>query len=116
MWIEIHCARKLNQKSWSLPTRECGLKFLFSRLELYRSPVTPYAGVWIEINVPLITLLHTAVTPYAGVWIEIARKNRKNSWKIVTPYAGVWIEILISINLLICIRVTPYAGVWIEMR
>ena len=34
------------------------------------------------------------VTPYAGVWIEIqtTQMNRQSAW--VTPYAGVWIEII----------------------
>ena len=55
--------------------------------------VTPYAGVWIEIFVPLFTVVITPVTPYAGVWIEIGQRNRILYILPVTPYAGVWIEI-----------------------
>ena len=34
--------------------------------------VTPYAGVWIEIQKkPMLMVTRTKVTPYAGVWIEI---------------------------------------------
>ena len=34
-------------------------------------PVTPYAGVWIEILSKRSVILTSNVTPYAGVWIEI---------------------------------------------
>ena len=34
-------------------------------------PVTPFAGVWIEIATVDILLPDFAVTPFAGVWIEI---------------------------------------------
>ena len=55
--------------------------------------VTPYAGVWIEIDglTQLIDLL--LVTPYAGVWIEIIQRGETIRIMQVTPYAGVWIEI-----------------------
>ena len=36
-------------------------------------PVTPYAGVWIEIMSVQILLMKSCVTPYAGVWIEIEK-------------------------------------------
>ena len=38
------------QVTWSLPTRECGLKFPDSFAMAYAVSVTPYAGVWIEIE------------------------------------------------------------------
>ena len=34
-----------------------------------------------------------AVTPYAGVWIEIDGLTQLIDLLLVTPYAGVWIEI-----------------------
>ena len=34
----------------SLPTRECGLKFVCPETILVSITVTPYAGVWIEIT------------------------------------------------------------------
>ena len=55
----------------SLPTRECGLKFLLFDEVKPKHLVTPYAGVWIEIFVVLILKRRSNVTPYAGVWIEI---------------------------------------------
>ena len=33
--------------------------------------VTPFAGVWIEINVLSCFQAPSLVTPFAGVWIEI---------------------------------------------
>ena len=33
--------------------------------------VTPYAGVWIEMDSCLCWIRSVPVTPYAGVWIEI---------------------------------------------
>ena len=36
--------------------------------------VTPYAGVWIEIEEIALLKKSVSVTPYAGVWIEIAEK------------------------------------------
>ena len=55
----------------SLPTRECGLKFRFPRPQRSGSPVTPYAGVWIEMLRASLVAFCFGVTPYAGVWIEI---------------------------------------------
>ena len=47
----------------SLPLRECGLKFPDVEYEMYLAPVTPLAGVWIEINtcesIFLLTLSHS---------------------------------------------------------
>jgi len=78
------------------------------------------------------------VTPLAGVWIEIVRRYRLPSRRVVTPLAGVWIEIIECIFhpvihqpshpsrvcglKLFCLLgdnvyddVTPLAGVWIEI-
>ena len=33
--------------------------------------VTPFAGVWIEIAIPLFVVPIAIVTPFAGVWIEM---------------------------------------------
>ncbi len=80
------------------------------------APVTPRAGVWIEITLNLSMRSLCLVTPRAGVWIEIARNphagtergrslpvrecglkyrypRKKKNANRVTPRAGVWIEI-----------------------
>ena len=56
-------------------------------------PVTPYAGVWIEIEQTKAVDDEITVTPYAGVWIEIFIRSFPKHAMFVTPYAGVWIEI-----------------------
>ena len=55
----------------SLPSRECGLKFRDGWEEMLGVLVTPFAGVWIEINMTDIQNAYQGVTPFAGVWIEI---------------------------------------------
>ena len=114
VWIEIRPDVESGIWRGSLPTRECGLKFLklstdfipechslrgsvdWNFCKIYRDRcdqshslrgsvdwnrylsylsalcwVTPYAGVWIEINMSLDAWSKQLVTPYAGVWIEI---------------------------------------------
>ena len=38
-------------------------------------------------------LVNIAVTPFVGVWIEIQKLLRTNQGNMVTPFVGVWIEI-----------------------
>ena len=71
VWIEIKMILDGTKIKWSLPSRECGLKF--------RSPVYPCPG--------------RRVTPFAGVWIEIEKMDKEKKAIEVTPFAGVWIEI-----------------------
>ena len=55
----------------SPPSRGCGLKCGALHGILGSVDVTPFAGVWIEINSLLILDISVDVTPFAGVWIEI---------------------------------------------
>ena len=55
--------------------------------------VTPFAGVWIEMQSLYHYRISDNVTPFAGVWIEICCLFRSARCRIVTPFAGVWIEI-----------------------
>ena len=77
--------------------------------------VTPFAGVWIEMNAVKEYTAFTSVTPFAGVWIEMydpelltnipsslpsrecglkcVTHHPSSAWTFVTPFAGVWIEI-----------------------
>ena len=61
---------------WSLPSRECGLKYCRISGTFHPCTVTPFAGVWIEINFSIPPLQGAFVTPFAGVWIEIRRDFR----------------------------------------
>ena len=71
MWIEIE-----QQADEQISTYRHSLRgsvdwnFLASFIVI-KSPVTPYAGVWIEIIFEINLSIAQLVTPYAGVWIEI---------------------------------------------
>ena len=56
-------------------------------------PVTPHAGVRIEIFRILKQSCGRPVTPHAGVRIEIRSLNFNAAAALVTPHAGVRIEI-----------------------
>ena len=60
VWIEIiSLFMGLPPSPWSLPTWECGLKFFdIHLLYIYRA-VTPYMGVWIEIDQNLESYMST---------------------------------------------------------
>ena len=99
----------------SLPSRECGLKFVKIHCDNFHVRVTPFAGVWIEIGWHSRVDVAARVTPFAGVWIEISSVSMESLNLQVTPFAGVWIEI----NRITFVNrhgaVTPFAGVWIEI-
>ena len=76
----------------SLPSWECGLKFIRSiRCAIFHD-VTPFVGVWIEICRRLLIATETNVTPFVGVWIEIEIVDVILQRVHVTPFVGVWIE------------------------
>ena len=77
----------------SLPSRECGLKYVKQIYIMFHVKVTPFAGVWIEIRLNVSDWVHQTVTPFAGVWIEMVSPLLLADIGIVTPFAGVWIEI-----------------------
>ena len=58
---------------------------------------------------------YQAVTPFVGVWIEINTRRETEKMKNVTPFVGVWIEIIWICAIAGIIVVTPFVGVWIEM-
>ena len=93
MWIEIVEVFYSTQRSKSLPLRECGLKSTKKSDTCCQIPVTPLAGVWIEICRDNKCRFLCCVTPLAGVWIEITDTSAGSWQNIVTPLAGVWIEI-----------------------
>ncbi len=51
------------------------MKFLLIRYLDYERAVTPFTGVWIEINPVSQFELKNGVTPFTGVWIEINIPN-----------------------------------------
>ena len=51
VWIEIE--RKPGRRKWtekSLPSWECGLKYVKHESDWGQNKVTPFVGVWIEIS------------------------------------------------------------------
>ena len=64
----------------SLPTRECGLKFVTNRTIIVMHSVAPHAGVWIEISLVGNHFLPNSVAPHAGVWIEIFATSLEFIW------------------------------------
>ena len=77
----------------SLPSWECGLKYITFYFVCGISNVTPFVGVWIEIfNMPW-NCFSFWVTPFVGVWIEINIETYISAPSNVTPFVGVWIEI-----------------------
>ena len=85
VWIEIASIFFIPPFHLSLPTRECGLKFICFLHRLSDHVVTPYAGVWIEIVKKGWDKSGHIVTPYAGVWIEICRVCGKNAAQASLP-------------------------------
>ena len=98
---------------WSLPTRECGLKFpcglagdldpchslrgsvdwnAIDQQSFFQCIVTPYAGVWIEMSVcQNDSWQRTCHSLRGSVDWNYSVEQRFQTF-LVTPYAGVWIE------------------------
>ena len=93
VWVEILMSMGSNWNILSLPSRECGLKFLRQPYQGFSEIVTPLAGVWVEILCRKSGNIACPVTPLAGVWVEIALSMLNAAASTVTPLAGVWVEI-----------------------
>ena len=93
VWIEIFTHFLMSSISSSLPSWECGLKFMCLLWCDMLVLVTPFVGVWIEMTGcrPYGSL--ERVTPFVGVWIEICEPSHACELNLVTPFVGVWIEI-----------------------
>ena len=93
VWIEISSSCANSTLSQSLPSWECGLKFLcYCKLPVEYSSLPSW-----ECGLKyLIKPYHNRVclvTPFVGVWIEIEIWHKKSGSQLVTPFVGVWIEI-----------------------
>ena len=78
VWIEIlNIFPLIRAVGWSLPVRECGLKFFLEHIKNSIIFVTPRAGVWIEIRNRRGIGADPVVTPRAGVWIEMKILSNK---------------------------------------
>ena len=78
--------------------------------------VTPFVGVWIEINFSCVALRDTFVTPFVGVWIEICYRRYKLSCLYLSlPSWECGLKSIIPVTPLIKPLVAPFVGVWIEI-
>ena len=76
VWIEIRDDQeKLNRTTQSLPSWECGLKFIYDDTWGWVWRVAPFVGVWIEI---LLTAYQTALNQSLPSW-ECGLKSMKRS-------------------------------------
>ena len=118
MWIEILYLNFGSAESESLPTRECGLKYLWPLLclQALQSLPTRECGLkslsqlpkWIfylslptrECGLKSLTRLLSCQRGHRHSLRGSVDWNKDKGWKIltfwVTPYAGVWIEISLS--------------------
>ena len=59
---------------------------------IYKIPVAPYVGAWIETGLPSLPCSASSVAPYVGAWIETDCVKNAEEDKKVAPYVGAWIE------------------------
>ena len=94
-WIEIRMSLSRKPITWSLPSRERGLKCPFSYSSLIRSESLPSRERGLK-SFTLISRLHYRfVAPFAGAWIEIPSTHPEIAVDLVAPFAGAWIEIAV---------------------
>ena len=86
----------------SLPSWECGLKYLYCIISILFCNVAPFVGVWIEIcyTVVMHFLLGTSLPSWeCGLKYII----QQLAFKIhtVAPFVGVWIEIFATSDIFV---------------
>ncbi len=98
--------------SGSHPTWVCGLKQWWGE-HVYRQPVTPYVGVWIETSIIIFFKVRKSHTLRGCVdWNNVIGKKRCGVWSHPTWVCGLKLSNLPLMRM--ASKVTPYVGVWIE--
>ena len=115
MWIEILPGAEISASPPVTPLAGVWIEMGFCRMSVYLSLVTPLAGVWIEILEWIRTIALCVSLPLRECGLKSAQPSVSGSGHKVTPLAGVWIEILHIPGIPCPPSVTPLAGVWIEM-
>ena len=79
----------------------CGLKFDISALDPAYITSHPLWVCGLKLKIAGIIAVAAPVTPFMGVWIEIQNRLSYRQMDLVTPFMGVWIEMqhVVSINL-----------------
>ena len=101
--------------SWSLPSRERGLKCRLILRLTKPGGVAPFTGAWIEIKTVSKRWGMRGVAPFTGAWIEMAEDQCGRYPGGVAPFTGAWIEICRLIPSPPSICVAPFTGAWIEI-
>ncbi len=91
------------------------MKFILDECQDLFNPVTPLAGVWIEIVNTRCFICSCCVTPLAGVWIEIGFSVVDILTLLSLPSRECGLKFVEAQDIQLAIQVTPLAGVWIEI-
>ena len=133
----VNSERSIGKTYTSLPSRECGLKSVYRSSDKSNLRSLPSRECGLKFANTVHGYILLLVTPFAGVWIEMEQRRKqltissrhslrgsvdwnkgfipKGSCIGVTPFAGVWIEIPNTFFIILYCYVTPFAGVWIEI-
>ena len=79
---------------WSLPSRECGLKFLSQAGIIKAPPSLPSRECGLKFRSLTILLIFYLSLPSRECGLKFIMGLASNAGRKVTPFAGVWIEIL----------------------
>ena len=137
VWIEISHVSPCITLNRSLPSRECGLKYVIALHERKFFIVTPFAGVWIEIDVTEIPRPDNASLPSRECGLKCAAHHPSSAWTCHSLRGSVdwnsWrksqgskktpslpsrecgLKFLLLCYIISNFCVTPFAGVWIEI-
>ena len=77
----VKCVLRVS-KIRSHSSRVCGLKSPRRLIDEGEVPVTPFTGVWIEIERRPVRLAPPTVTPFTGVWIEISASAESDDLEV----------------------------------
>ncbi len=92
--MKYRSRRRYNYATWSLPSRECGLKLGVENDKDVKVMVTPFAGVWIEILIQTDEDHLSMSLPSRECGLKSKEYDTLQYSNSVTPFAGVWIEIM----------------------
>ena len=94
VWIEMTISFGICVISkQSLPSWECGLKYVKRAFFKRKGKVTPFVGVWIEISFCRIAWVICWSLPSWECGLKYSKRRISSSPQNVTPFVGVWIEI-----------------------
>ena len=93
VWIEICGELRISADTWSLPTRECGLKYFPLNLYQMYHLSLPTRECGLKCQYVKMTVDSALSLPTRECGLKYDEKDRICIRINVTPYAGVWIEI-----------------------